>query len=308
MKKLLLILLSTLTVILLVTSCKREKVIEDREQQEVVGSYPITIIDKFGNEIIIENEPISVISFSPELVEIMYALGVEEKLIGRSTYCDYPEQAIEIPDMGDLLSLNLESIVESNPDLVLLSSMVSEDRVTALKNQGIEVLVLDADANVDGVFEYIDMLGNIFNVQNQAKQLANNMKTDIDQIVSKIEGLEPPSAYFIIGFGEFDSAATGDTFIGQLIELAGAKNAAADGSNWVYSIEQLLDKDPDILICSNAYYSKAEILITEGYKDLTAVKEGRLYEVDEDVFYRQGPRIVEALQTLAQYFHPEVFN
>ncbi|PKM95442.1 MAG: ABC transporter substrate-binding protein [Firmicutes bacterium HGW-Firmicutes-1] len=308
MKKLLIILLSILTLSLLFSACNNKKTIEDKKPQEVDNTYPLKVMDKFGNEIILENEPERVISYSPELVEIMYALGVEDTLIGRSIYCDYPDDTKEIPDMGDLFNLNIESIVESNPDLILLSSMASEEIVRTLTEQGLKVLVLDADTNVDGVYEYIDKLGIVFNVQDQAMELTNNMKTDIKQIISKVQGLDQPTAYFVIGFGEFDSAATGDTFIGQLMEQTGATNAAADGSNWMYSIEQLLDKDPDILICSKYFGTKAQISELEGYKELTAVKEGKLYEVDENIFFRQGPRTVEAIKVLAQIFHPEAFK
>lgn len=270
-------------------------------------AYPLTIVDKFGKDIVIEKEPQKIISFSPELVEIMYAINVGDKLIGRSQYCDFPAEAAQVPDMGDLFNLNIETIVEASPDLVLLSSMTSEDVVNSLTTQGIKVLTLDADTDVEGVYSYIHDLGLVLNRVDAADQLTKQMKDEIGQVVAKIEGLKKPTAYFVVGIGEYDSAATGDTFIGELMELAGAENAAADGTGWMYSVEQLVVKNPDILICSSLWDTKATIIAEEGYKDLSAVKEGRLYEVDENVFYRQGPRMVEAIKVLAQIFHPEAF-
>lgn len=270
-------------------------------------TYPLTVVDKFGKEIIIESEPQKVISFSPELVEIMYAINVSDKLIGRSAYCDYPEETASIPDMGDLFNLNVETIVEADPDLVLLSSMASEDMVNSLTNQGITVVTLDADTDLEGVYVYIHALGQIFNRVNEADQLTAQMKDDITRIVEKVKDLEKPTATFVVGVGEYDSVATGDTFISELMVLAGGENIAADGSNWMYSIELLVEKDPDMLICSKYWDTKAAIIAKEGYKDLSSVKTEKVYEVDENIFYRQGPRIVDAVQALAKIFHPEAF-
>lgn len=295
-------------VIGLFVGCKSEDTVKENDDRLSEGLYPLTIVDKFGNEIIINEMPEKVISFSPELVEIMFALDLEDKLIGRSLYCDYPEEAKEIEDMGDLFNMNIELIVNSEPDLVLLSSMAGEDSVNALKAQGLTTLVLDADTNIAGTYMYIETIGKIFNKEDSAKDLIQNMKQEIESVINKVENRDKPTAYFIIGFGEFDSTATGDTYIGELIELTGAQNVAADGTNWMYSIEQLLEKDPDILICSKYYDAKNQIINLEGYKDLTAVKENRLYEVDENIFYRQGPRMVEAIKVLAKIFHPDVFN
>lgn len=279
-----------------------------QEEENNQTNYPLAITDKFSNEVTIISEPKRVISFSPELVEIMYAIGAGDKLIGRSSYCDYPEQTADIPDMGDLFNLNIEAIVEANPDVVFLSSMASEDIANSLKDKGLTVVTLDADTNVNGVYTYIESMGAILNRTNEAKKLTEQMKSEISEVENKIAGLNKPKAYFVVGIGQYESGATGDTFIGQLMEMAGAVNVAADGSNWMYNIEQLIDNEPDLLICSKYGDMKAAIESQDGYKDLTAVKNGEIYEADENIFYRQGPRMVEAIKVLAKIFHPEVFE
>lgn len=266
--------------------------------------YPLTITDKFGKNITLEKQPQRVVSFSPELVEIIFALDSGDQLIGRSQYCNYPEGALEIETMGDLFNLNVETLVASNPDLVLLSSMASEEAVTTLQNKGLTVLALDEDTNVDGTYGYIESVGEILNQNLAAENLIQEMQQKVSQIEKQVAGLDKPTVYFVVSAGEYDSTATGDTFIGQLIAMAGGDNIAADGQNWQYSLETLLEKDPQIILCSANYGMKAILENTAGYKDLTAVKEGRVYEVDEDLFYRQGPRLPEALQTLADIFHP----
>lgn len=295
-------------IMIMLAGCTEQNITQKEGIQKNQGNYPMTITDKFGNGITISEQPKRVISFSPELVEIMYELDIDNTLIGRSIYCDYPEEAKNIPDMGDLFNINIESIVESNPDLILLSSMAGEEIVKALQDQGLTVLILDFDTTVEGTYEYIQAIGKVFNIEARSNTLINRMKQDVQSIIEKIQDLNKPSAYFIIGFGEYDSTATGDTYIGELMEMAGGINAASDGSNWMYSIEQLVDKDPYILICSKYYDSKNQIMSLDGYRELTAVKENRLYEVDENIFYRQGPRMVEAIRILAQLFHPEAFD
>lgn len=270
-------------------------------------SYPLTLTDKFGKTVNISEKPNKVISFSPEDVEIMYALGVGNLLVGRSTYCDYPEAVLSVADMGDLFNFNVESVVAAQPDLVLLSSMADESLIQSLNEKGLTVLSLDMDATLDGTYSYISTLGRIFDVQEAAETLSSDMKTEIAAINDKVKSLDKPAMYFVVGVGEYDSGATGDTFINNMIELAGGVNIAADGTGWMYSVEQIVEKDPDMLICSMFYDTKAQIQGAEGYKDLRAVKNGSIYEVDENLFFRQGPRIVEGIRVLAEILHPDAF-
>ncbi|TCT13861.1 iron complex transport system substrate-binding protein [Natranaerovirga pectinivora] len=268
-------------------------------------TYPLEIENKFGKITVIESEPNSVISFSPETTEIMFEINVGDKLIGRSTFCNYPVEASEIRDFGTLFDYNIESVVEANPDLVILSSMVGEDNYNAFKNLGLNVLVLDFDDSFEGTYEYITVLGQVFNRVEEAEGLIADMENVVNHVIETTKALEKPNAYFIVWAGSGDSTATGDTFIGEMMELAGANNVAADGQNWMYSVELLVEKDPDILIAPD--YLVDMLYDLEGYKDLTALNEGRIYSVNEDIYYRQGPRLREAIAELASIFHPDKF-
>lgn len=284
-----------------------EEVEQAADEETIQTQYPLTVTDKFGKEVVIEAKPQRVISFSPEDVEILYTLGAGGALVGRSTYCDYPEEALAVEDMGDLFNFNVENVVAATPDLVLLSSMADESLVQSLNEKGLNVLVMDLDTTLEGTYAYILTLGQIFDVQAEAEALIEDMKARIQAVNDQVKELEKPAVYFAVSVGEYDSAATGDTFIDDMITLAGGENIAADGVGWMYTVEQVVEKDPDLLICSKLYDFKAQIQAAEGYKDLRAVKDGEIYEVDENIFYRQGPRIVEAVETLAKIFHPEAF-
>jgi len=269
--------------------------------------YPLSLTDKFGAEVVIEKVPEKVICFSPELVEIMYALGVGDALYGRAESCNFPEEALSVEIMGDLFNLNVETVVAAEPDLVLLSSMTSADTADSLKEKGLTVLTLDADAYFDGAYDYIAGVGMVFDAADEAAALEASMKAELQEIADKVADLEKPRAYFAVGVGEFDSTATGDTYLSQIMEMAGSVNVAKDGTFWMYTLEQLLLDDPDIILCGEMSGTKDTMLSLEGYKDLRAVKEDAVYVINDDIFYRQGPRLVEAVETLVKIFHPDAF-
>ena len=124
----------------------------------------------------------------------------------------------------------------------------------------------------------------------------------------KVKDVSRPRVYYVVGFGEAgDFTAGGDTFIGTIIEMAGGDNVAKDLQGWQYSLEKLIEQDPDIIICSKYYDAKAGIEQAQGYKDLRAVKEGRLLEIDNNLLDRQGPRLADGLEELAKLIHPELF-
>ena len=271
------------------------------------SAFPVTITDKFGEEIVIEHAPSKVICFSPELVEIMYAIGAGDALYGRAGTCDYPEAALSVEVMGDLFNLNVESIVAAAPDLVLLSSMSNQESVKSLQDKGLTVLALDADSYFDGVYDYIEGVGLVFGKVAEAAALADQMKADLLEITDLVKDAEKPRAYFAVGVGDFDSTATGDTYLSQIMEMAGAVNVAKDGTMWMYSLEQLLLDDPDIILYGEMSSSEEVLKTGAGYKDLRAVTEGNIFAINDDIYYRQGPRLVDAVRELAEIFYPELF-
>ncbi len=282
---------------------KEETVIE-----ESVSQYPLTLTDKFGNEIVIESAPETIISMSPEVTEIIYGLGAGETLIGRSKYCNYPEETANVADYGSLFDLNVESIVAAQPDIIFLSSMASEELVDNLMAQSLTVVTYDKDSSLDGTYVYINEIGKIIDKVNEAAVMVEDLQKRITAVEEKVADLEAPTVYYVVYAGDgYDSTATGDTFIHDMIVTSGGDNVAADGTDWSYNIETLIEKDPYIMFCGAHDGSKERIEGLEGYKDLTAIVEGRLYEVEADIFSRQGPRVAEAVETMAAVLHPEVF-
>lgn len=268
----------------------------------------MTIVDSYGRTVELETEPQRVISIAPSITEIIYAINAQEKLVGRTDFCDYPEDVSDVESIGSLTDPSIEKIMEINPDIVIASTHFKEDVLKKLDELGIKVLVLYGPESFEGVYETIEKVGTILNREEEAKTVVNEMKDKVEYVTSRVEGREKPTVYYVIGYGEFgDFTATGETFISKMIEMAGGINVAKDAQGWKYSIEKLLEKDPDIIICSKYFDTKTGIENTNGYSQLTAVKEGRLFEIDNNKLDRQGTRLAYGLEELAKLIHPDAF-
>lgn len=273
------------------------------------GNYPLTIVDSFNREIIIEKEPNRVISIAPNLTETIFALGQGEKLVGRTDWCDYPKEVNNIESIGSLMDPNIEKIVELNPDLVLVSTHFDTEVLKKLEELDIQVVGLYGEENIEGVYDIIDELGSILDAKERAASIIDNMKERIGEVKEKVKELKRPEVYYVVDFGDSgDFTAGKGTFIDQMINLAGGNNIAGELEGWKYSLERLIEQDPDILICSQFYNTKERLKEANGYKELSAVKEDRIYEIDNNILDRHGPRVVDGVEELAKILHPEKFK
>lgn len=269
------------------------------------ATYPINVVDSYDREVKIESEPMRIISIAPSITETIFALGAGDKLIGRTDYCNYPQEVKDIESIGSLQEPSIEKIVDLKPDLVIASTHFKEDVLKKLEEADVKVVVLYGEESFEGVYEVIEKVGQVLDKKDAADSLVSNMKSRVDNVIDRVKDLEKKDVYYVVGFGEYgDFTAGGDTFIGNMIEMAGGKNAADDVKGWKYSLENLVEKDPDILICSMYGDTKDKLVNANGYKELTAVKEGRLYEIDKNLLELQGPRLVDGLEALAEIIHP----
>lgn len=276
---------------------------------EVATAYPLTLTDASGKEFTFEKQPEVVISLSPAATEIIYAVGKGDLLKGRTDYCKYPAEALQVPSMGSIMEPNVEAIVALKPDVVFVSKMFSDDVKAKMDSLGIKVFDLASHDTFDGVYTSITNAGQILGASAEAETVVADMKKTIADVTEKVKGAEPKTAYYVVGFGEYgDYTAGKGTFIDQMITMAGGTNAANDVEGWKYSLEKLIEKNPEFLICKNADGDKAGIEAANGYKDLTAVKEGKLIEIDNTLLDIQGPRVAEGVLTLAKILHPELFK
>ncbi len=277
-------------------------------QDGEITQYPLTITDSTGQELTFDKKPERLITVAPSITETIFALGQEEFLVGRTDFCDYPNAVSNIQAIGTLRNPNIEKIIELEPDLVIASTHFSEEVFNNLNNLGIKVIVLNPQDSFEGVYEVITKLGQILDVNEVAQELVDDMKAMVEEVKDKVKDQEKPRVYYVVGFGEFgDWTAGGGTFINEMIEMAAGINVASDVEGWSYSLEKLVEHDPDLLIVSNKGDVKEAIAVANGYDELTAIKEGRIFEIDNNLLDRQGPRLAQGLKELAKILHPDVF-
>ncbi len=269
--------------------------------------YPVTITDSLGNETVLEEEPQVVVSLGPTITELMFALGAGDKLAARTEYCDYPEEAFALPTIGNMYDVDVEAVLALEPDLVLSSVHVSEETLQQFTDAGISTIYLFEEGSLEGVYHFIATMGTAINRQEEALKLIDGMKATIEGVEEALDGTEPVSVYYVIGYGEYgDYTAGGDTYANDILEKAGGANIAADVEGWSYSTETLLEKDPEWIIVPAWSYD--DFIAMEPYSELTAVKEGRVYAIDNNKLDRQTNRNAEAILELAEVLHPEALE
>lgn len=309
MKKIISVIL-TICVFLVFNGCSKvnDGVVKSSDS-DTITSYPLCFVDSNKKTVTIEKKPERIVSLAPNVTETIFALGQGISLVGRTDYCDYPEEASSVASVGSITKPNIEKIIELKPDLIIGTRLLNEDVIKKLETLKIKVIVINEVESFNGVYESITKIGNVLNTTSEAKSIITDMKSKVEIVKNKVKSAKKPSVYYVVGYGKTgDYTATKETFIGDMIDMAGGVNAANDATGWKYSIEKLVEKNPDILICRSAKGDKKGIESTVGYSDLTAVKTGKLLEIDNTFLDIQGPRLADGLYKLAETIHPELFK
>jgi iron complex transport system substrate-binding protein len=270
----------------------------------------ITVEDGVGNVLTFESAPQRIISLAPNHTEVLYALGLGDRVVGVTEYCNYPPEAAEKPKVGDFVNTDLELVVGLEPDLVLATTMHMAETVPAIQERGIPVFVLDPQS-VDNVLEEISILGQITGQEAVADALIADMQARIDAVQERVKDAPRPRVFWELGPELFTVGP--DTFVNDLIVLAGGENVAADADTpWPQlSVEAIILKDPDVIVLADHNYGQTVEMVKErpGWEDIAAVKEGSIVEIaNDDIVSRPGPRLVEGLEFLAQALHPDLFE
>ncbi len=259
----------------------------------------------------------TIVSLGPNVTEIIYALGAGDRLIGRTDYCNYPEEALSVQSVGTLYEPNLELIISLNPSIVIASSIVDPAFMESLEKAGIETLQVIKEESLNGTYELIEEIAIAIGKTEEAAHLVTSLKDRIEKvtsITSQIPEDEKKSAVYIISWGDWgDYAATGDTYLNDVLEAAGAINAAKSASYWSISKELLISQDPDVVLLPKYSYSDPEADIiafksTAPYSNLKASLNDAVYSVNGDAAERQGVRTADTIEEIAQLLYPSLFK
>jgi iron complex transport system substrate-binding protein len=273
---------------------------------------PGTYTDDIGREVSIDKVPQRIVSHVPSITETLFALGLGDRVVGVSDYCNYPEEAKLKPSIGNYFNPSLEPIVALEPDLVLTDG--HSESIKGLEPLGITFFVIDPK-DIDGILKDIELLGKITGTEKEARALVSGMNSSLAQVVSLAEGAPKVRVFYVFDATDFNNPWTAGpgSFVDALITMAGGENIAAQAPGaWVqFSIEQLVSSDPEVILIDasmgTAVVLKEELMAHPAWQGVTAVKQDRIYIIDGDLVNRPGPRIVQGLEEIAKIIHPELF-
>ncbi|MFC0015140.1 MULTISPECIES: ABC transporter substrate-binding protein [Allobacillus] len=297
------------------TSSEEDSGVEENETSEETAeedgdSESVTLTDKSGEEVTIEEEPERVVTVIPSATEIVYAVGGGDKVVGVDEWSNYPEEVTDIEKVGDM-NLNIEKIVELEPDLVVADLNNGED-IQALRDKGLKVVVLGAQT-LEETYEDLRLAGQAVGTEEKATEIVENMQNKIEEIEEKTAELsedEKKSVWFEID-QELFTAAEG-TFMNELLQIAGGKNIMAGEEGWPQvSEEVVIESNPDVIITTYGYYMEdveEQVLARDSWKDVTAIQNEAVHNIDNDLLSRPGPRLVEGLEQLVNILYPDLME
>jgi len=270
------------------------------------------VIDLLGRNVQVPDNPRRVVSLAPNITEIVFALNQSQRLVGVTQYSDFPVAAKDLPKVGSYVHLDLERIVALKPDLCIAikdgNPKAVVDRLEALQ---IPVFAVDP-RNLDTVMRTIREVGYLLHADEQADQLVRSMQARIDRVRGLVSRTASrPRVFFQIGIAPIVSVGT-ETFIHELIVMAGGKNLAAGATPYPrYSQEQVLGLAPEIFIITSmargAIFEQVRAQWRQ-WPDLPAVRDDRIFLQESNLFDRPTPRLVDGLELLVQMIHPELFE
>lgn len=283
-----------------------EDQVVNKEEKNI--NYPITITDDSGAEIVIESLPEKIASGAPSTTEIIYALGKQKSLVGVTSYCNYPSEVSEKEVTGDYNGPNIEKIIELGVELYI-TDWIDDSVRSQLKEAGVETVVI-APSTYEAIYDRIELLGKILDAGDESAKLVTRMKDKTEFILSRVKGLDSKRVFFENWHDPLGSVGPG-SFIDEMITMSGGENIASDmqSSYGEFSQELVIERDPEVyLTVDDGFKTVEDLKARTGYNEMTAVKNERIFFLDPDITIRPGPRIVEALESIAAAIHPEEFE
>ena len=253
-----------------------------------------TVTDDYGRTVVVPAMPQRVVSLSPAVTEIMFALGADDILVGRTDFCEYPDEASQIPSIGGISNLNIEKILSLKPDLVISGQMDA---------MGTPMVCVIEKPNFEALYDNIKAIGRLVGKEHEADIIVDSLKWKVERLLAdtSLSTLNPQlsSCYYVVGFGPSGNfTAGGNTFINDIIRMAGGRNIAEGIEGWSYSLEALMKEDPDYIIVRRE--DSAAFCGMKPYNRLSAVRNGHVIGIVSGTLDLQVPRNIDAVLYLRQ--------
>ena len=256
-----------------------------------------TVTDDYGRTVVVPAAPQRVVSLSPAVTEIMFALGAGDLLVGRTDFCVYPDAAGDIPSIGGISNLNVERILSMQPDLIISGSMVGKKFTDQFDQMGTPMVCVIEKPKFEALYDNIKAIGRLVGKEKEADSLIENLKLRMESLLAhgdNSQNFQLPSVYYVVGFGAGGNfTAGGNTFINDIVRMAGGRNIAEDIEGWSYSLEALVKEDPNFIIVRRE--DSAAFCGMKPYNRLSAVKNGHVIGIVSGTLDLQVPRNIDAV-------------
>lgn len=280
------------------------------------SSSPNVITDQLGRTVTLSTlNPQRIISLAPSNTEILFALGLGDRVVGVTDFDNYPPEAKTKPSIGGYTTPNIEEIVAKEPDLILGTEAQSEDIYRQLESKGLTVVAI-SPKTLDDVIASINLIGKITGADKEAAKLTASMQKRIKAVTDKTSKLSQdikPHVFYVIWNDPLMTAGKG-TFIDELINKAGGINIAGDLESYpTISLETVLTDNPQVIIAGAGMGEGEDLPFTFATTEprlqgTDARQNNRVYSINTDIIGRPGPRIVDALEDFLADIHPELVN
>ena len=277
-------------------------------------SYAATLKlkDEVGREVTFSFPPKRIVSLAPNITEILFSLGLDEEVVGISIHCNYPEKVKSRPRVGSYISIDLEKIVSLKPDLIIATGAGNtKEMVDRLERLGFPTFVI-FPKRFDDVIQSIRHVGQLVSKEKEALSMTESMSKRKGKILELTRGLSRQKVFLQIGESPIVTVGKG-SFADDLIRLAGGENVAGNDREMYprLGMEEILKRSPEVILISSMKpggdYERA-LREWERWKTIPAVKQGRIHLIDSDLIDRPSPRIIDGLEEMARWIHPEQFK
>ena len=281
----------------------------------VPPSQPATrdVVDEMGRTVHIPISPTRIVSLAPSLTETIYALGLQDRLVGDTDFCDYPVEAQKKPKVGGIIDPNLEEIASLHPDLVLATKSINRlDTVRALDTLGIPTYATTDPHSVAEIISSTQKLADVLGASEAGKSLGEELQGRLNALQAKLAAVPPRRVLFIVWTEPLISTGQ-HTFIADVLRKANAVSIVESSQDWPQmSLEEVVRLQPDYLVFASSHSESAArdfdaLAARPGWRILDAVRNRR-YAVISDAVNRPAPRIVSTIEELARQLHPEAFQ
>ena len=269
------------------------------------------VTDETGRVVKIPQPVLRIVSLAPSLTETVYALGLQDRLVGDTDYCDYPADAAKKHKVGGAINPNMEEVAALKPDVVLVVKSLNRlETVRALEQLGIAVYSADPHS-VGDVLSSMKKLSGVLGADDAGARLDEKLEGRLATIGEKLKGAEPRRVMFVVWTQPLQSVGR-KTFIADVLERAGATSVVDSKQDWPqFSLEEAVRLQPEYLVFASSHSEAVRndveaLALKPGWSAMDAVKKRKIAVVS-DAINRPGPRIVDAIEELARQLHPEAF-